>query len=589
MTAITYPRNHSPAGGGGSVIKRTAFMKFFFSQFLYFLQSKTTRRNIAALWKFFAVLLLIICVYSVLFHVLMMYEGRYYSWVTGFYWTMTVMSTLGFGDITFHTDLGLIFTMFVLISGILFLLIILPFTFIQFFYAPWLEAQEQARTPNRLPEETQDHVIITNVDPITTRLIEYLNRERMTYYIVTGDMQEAGRLLDQGYKVVVGEPDHQETYRRIQVDKAALVVVTNDDLTSTNISFTIRQVSEDVPIVTNAQQEHSIDILEFAGNSSVYEFMRMLGESLSKRTFGVGEGANIIGRFDDLLLSEMHVRHTKLEGKTLAEAGIRHATGATVIGLMEKGKFKASGPHAPISSDTILMLAGSRGQLQAFNETYTAEFKHDPDTPEVLILGGGRVGHVAAETLGAAAINYRVVEKRSVKITGFDRDHVIVGDAADLGTLKLAGIDTARSVIVTTHSDDMNIYLVFYCRQLRPDIQIISRSILARNVSKLYMAGADHVMSYASLGAGTIFQLLRPSEASLFTEGIIVLKKSAGPHFTGKTIMNCGIREVSGFSVIAIRREGRLLISPDPETTIKDSDELIAIGTSDNERLFREL
>nr|MBF0222247.1 hypothetical protein [Desulfobulbaceae bacterium] len=37
----------------------------------------------------------------------MMYEGREFSWITGFYWTLTVMSTLGFGDITFQTDLGL--------------------------------------------------------------------------------------------------------------------------------------------------------------------------------------------------------------------------------------------------------------------------------------------------------------------------------------------------------------------------------------------------------------------------------------------------------------------------------------------------
>ena len=127
-------------------------MKFLFTQLLYFFQHKTARRNLATLWKFFAFLLLIIGLYSVCFHLLMMYEDRDYSWITGFYWTMTVMSTLGFGDITFHSDVGRLFTMFVLISGVLFLLIILPFTFIQFFYAPWLEAQESARTPRKLPE-----------------------------------------------------------------------------------------------------------------------------------------------------------------------------------------------------------------------------------------------------------------------------------------------------------------------------------------------------------------------------------------------------------------------------------------------------
>jgi Trk K+ transport system NAD-binding subunit len=503
-------------------------MKFLFAQLLYFYQHKTTRRNFATLWKFFAFLLLIISLYSVLFHGLMMYEDRYYSWITGFYWTMTVMSTLGFGDITFHSDLGLLFTMIVLISGVLFLLIILPFTFIQFFYAPWLEAQEKARTPRRLPESTQGHVIITNIDPITTRLIEYLNRQNLAYYVVTGDPQESSSLLDKGYNVVVGEPDRPETYRQVQADKAALVVITNDDLKSTNISFTIRQVSQDVPIVTNANHEHSIDILEFSGNVSVYQFMKMLGESLSRRAYGVGQGANIIGRFDDLLISELPVRYTEIEGKTLAETEIRQTTGVTVIGTMERGRFTAPSPQTIITPNTILMLAGSVSQLATFEETYPVTYTQDPHTPQVLILGGGRVGQVAARTLEEYGITFRIVEKRAIKAEGPIREMTTVGDAADINTLKEAGIDHAKSVIVTTHSDDMNIYLTFYCRQLRSDIQIISRSILERNVAKLHMAGADQVMSYSSLGAGTIFQLLRPNDISLFTEGLIVMNRRAG-------------------------------------------------------------
>ncbi|MGI9536284.1 MAG: potassium channel family protein [Desulfocapsaceae bacterium] len=563
-------------------------MKFLFTQLLYFFQHKTARRNLVTLWKFFAFLMLIICLYSVCFHLLMMYEDRHYSWITGFYWTMTVMSTLGFGDITFQSDVGLLFTMFVLISGVLFLLIILPFTFIQFFYAPWLEAQESARTPRKLPESMRDHVIITNVDPVATRLIEYLNRQNIQYYIVTGSSQEASTLLDQGYKVVIGAPDRPETYRRTNVDTAALVVVTNDDLTSTNISFTIRQVSQDVPIVTNANQKHSIDILEFSGNISVYQFIKMLGESLSRRAYGVGQGAAVIGRFDDLLISELPVRYTAIEGKTLAESGIRQSTGVTVIGIMDKGRFVAPNPHAVIEQHAILMLAGSTSQLKAFDEAYPVTYTQDPDKPQVLILGGGRVGQVAAETLAEHGITYRIVEKRAVRANGPQNEFTIVGDAADISTLQTAGIESAKSVIVTTHSDDMNIYLTFYCRQLRADLQIISRSILERNVSKLHMAGADLVMSYSSLGAGVIFQLLRPNEVSLFTEGLIVMNRTAGTDLAGKTIMDSGVREKTGFSIIAIRREDRLSVSPPPQTELKEQDELIVIGTAENEKLFTE-
>jgi hypothetical protein len=37
---------------------------------------------------------MMVTVYSVLFHVLMVFEGREHSWITGFYWILTVMGQL---------------------------------------------------------------------------------------------------------------------------------------------------------------------------------------------------------------------------------------------------------------------------------------------------------------------------------------------------------------------------------------------------------------------------------------------------------------------------------------------------------------
>ena len=98
-----------------------------------------------------------VVLYSILFHYLMQYEGRSYSWITGLYWTLTVMTTLGFGDITFTSDPGKLFSVVVLMTGVLCLLVMLPFAFIQYVYAPWLEAQKKgdgAARRARGPERT---------------------------------------------------------------------------------------------------------------------------------------------------------------------------------------------------------------------------------------------------------------------------------------------------------------------------------------------------------------------------------------------------------------------------------------------------
>ncbi|GAB1370927.1 hypothetical protein MASR1M45_09890 [Candidatus Kapaibacterium sp.] len=125
-------------------------MKFISSQLNYFFQSPNSQKNIIKLFKFIAILGLMIVTYSVLFHYIMYSEGQEHSWITGFYWTLTVMTTLGFGDITFGSDIGRAFSILVLLSGVIFLLVILPFTFIQFFYAPWLEALSKTKVPKSL-------------------------------------------------------------------------------------------------------------------------------------------------------------------------------------------------------------------------------------------------------------------------------------------------------------------------------------------------------------------------------------------------------------------------------------------------------
>ena len=136
-------------------------MKSFAAVIAVFLGNRSSRSNLKTLGRLIGLLFTLIAVYSVLFHILMEREKQDHTWITGLYWTLTVMSTLGFGDITFHSDLGRSFSIIVLVTGVMFLLVILPFTFIEFFYEPWMKAQAAARAPKELPETTKGHVIFT--------------------------------------------------------------------------------------------------------------------------------------------------------------------------------------------------------------------------------------------------------------------------------------------------------------------------------------------------------------------------------------------------------------------------------------------
>jgi len=557
-------------------------MKYLPSQLLYFFQIRTTKRNIRLLAKFLAVILFTIVVYSVVFHFIMEYEGEHYSWITGLYWTLTVMSTLGFGDITFTSDLGRLFSIMVLLTGIVFLLVMLPFTFIRFFYAPWLEAQAQAKTPRELPDETSGHVIVTNYDSVCISLIEKLKQYNMHYVILLSDQQRALELYDLNYNVVVGDFDRHETYRKLRIEKAAMVVVTNDDMTNTNIISTIRELSSNVPIVTNADKDDSIDILQLAGATHVFQFTKMLGAALARRALRISTQANIIGNFDKLLIAEAPAMRTSFEGKTLMESQLRKITGVTVVGIWQRGHFEIPYPHTLIHSTSVLVLAGSEEQFEKYDE-FAGGF--NISSAPVLILGGGRVGHSAAQALAQRGIAYRIVEK-SKHVQDAGDECYIYGSAADINVLLQAGINEAPTVFITTHDDATNIYLTIYCRKLRPDIQIISRANLERNITTLHTAGADLVMSYASLGTNSIINILKPNKILMLAEGLDIFRITVPPLLEDKYLSDTQIREKTGCNVIAIRSDDTMKINPDPSIRLSKNDELIIIGTDEAEKLF---
>lgn len=557
-------------------------MKIIFSEIIHLI-TKKQERNIWILIKFFLTLIAMVTVYSILFHFLMIFENKEFSWITGFYWTLTVMSTLGFGDITFATDLGKTFSIIVLMSGIVFLLTMLPFTFIQFFYLPWLEAHTKARAPREVPEGVKDHVIITNYDSVTNNLAEKFRQYHHDYVILVEDVQQALELQDLDFRVAVGEFGDPQTYRRLKADDAVLVVANVDDMTNTNIAFTVREISQKVPIVANADIDDSVAILELAGSTYVTQFMKMLGQSLARRVLGASTRANVIGKIESLLIAEAPAMRTPLVGKTLVQSKLRETIGINVVGIWERGRFIMPAPQTVIHSNTVLLLAGTVDQFNAYDQKFGRDKNHQAP---VLILGGGRVGRAAAGVLRERNLDFRVIEKRKRLIVD---DHDVCGSAADINILLKAGIKTTPSIIITTHDDPTNIYLTIFCRKLSPDVQIICRANHERNISKLHTAGADLVMSYAGMAASSILNLLKPDELLMLAEGLNIFRIIVPKSYVDKSLAESHIRSQTGCNVVAICNKTTTCINPEPSHRLGENNELILIGNEEDVGRFFEI
>jgi len=559
-------------------------MKFFPAIVSTLTSSKITKSNISLLIKYILVIITLIAVYSILFHYLMAMEGQEHSWITGLYWTMVVMSTLGFGDITFTSDIGRVFSIIVLLSGVVLLLILLPFIFIKFFFAPWMEAQSKRRAPRELPSDTHNHVIITNYDPVTSSLIEKLASYKMDYVVVVEELQRALELYDKDIKVAVGNIDDPKTYSNLQAQNAALIVATNSDQMNTNITLTLREDFEHLPIITTAESPHSVNILQMAGSSRVLQLYELLGNSLAAWTIAGDCKSNIIGRYEQLVIAQAPVIGTPLVGQTLAQSKLRERFGLTVVGIWERGNFIIPTPDTVIERTSVLVFAGSDISIGKYDEVYSfyqiCKVAGDP----VIIVGGGRVGNTVASRFREADVPYLIIEKNRKRSE--DDSHFVFGDAADIHTLEKAWFEKAPAALITSHDDATNIYLTKYLRSLRADMQILSRASEDRNISTLHRAGADFVMSYASLGANAIFNFLRNEETMLLAEGLNFFHLQAPRSLVGKTLAESGIREKTGCTAVAIKHQGNTSINPEPSIRIDKDDELILIGTYDAESSF---
>ena len=549
---------------------------------LGYLAGPSRRRNLRLVASMLAFLVLMVVAYSTIFHVLMEREGRDHSISTGIYWTLTVMSTLGFGDITFESDAGRIFSVVVLISGAVFILVLLPFAFIQFVFLPWVAYRDESRTPRRVDPKVSGHLVVVGRDAVTEAVVRRARDSAVPYVLVESDQAVAQSQLDEGLRVMIGDLDLPATYRAARVEHAALVATTQPDTTNANIAFTVRQISDSVPIVATATRHASVDLLQLAGCSKVLELGELLGNAIARRVVGRDGRHEVIGGFGDLRIAEATAIHIDLVDKTLREADIRSKANVHVVGTWDRGSYQSAGPDTVLHHNAVLILAGSAEQLEAFDDAYGVG---EAVPGSVIVLGGGRVGRAAGRVLGEAGYDWQIVEQRPERI--HDENHYVLGDAAELEVLEEAGLTEASAVVITTHDDDVNVYLTIYCRRLRPSVQIISRANLDRNVDTLHRAGADSVLSYASLGASAIWNELGFDDTLVLAEGLEVFRTAVPAGLAGKTLAHSSIRERTGCTVVAISEGDHVQINPPGDTRLPAGAELVVIADEESQVRFQ--
>ena len=549
-------------------------------RWISFLRERSQEQAVSLLLRYTALLAVTVALFSTAFHVLMRLEGQQHPWWTGLYWSVSTMTTLGLGDLAFEGFAGRALTSLAVLVGVMFMLVLLPLVLIQF--PPWIEARTAARVRRQLGADVSGHVVLTEMDPIGAELMRKLKRFGVPYVLVVSDLEQALRFDALGFSVMLGELDLPETWRAARLQSAALLVANGTDIRNPNVIFTARGVAPELNVVALVRRPEFAGALEAAGCTHMLQVGPTLGRALASRVIGSDALTHEIGSFHDLVIAEATASKTPLVGKTLRESRLTELVEVGVVGTWERGEFLVAGPDTRIGPHTLLILAGTREQMAEYDQLFAI---YNVSSEPVLIIGGGVVGRATARALERRGIDYRILDRDAVVL----RDQRgIQGDAADVEVLERAGIGRAPAAVVTTHDDDTNVFLTLYCRRLRPEMQLVSRATYERNVETLHRAGADSVVSMASMGSNAILGLLQREEVLTVSEGLEVFKAVVPATLVGGTIGEGDLWRTTGCSVVALRSDGVTHVLPPPERGLAAGDELVLIGSRVDEQRFLE-
>ncbi|MCY7347513.1 MAG: NAD-binding protein, partial [Pyrinomonadaceae bacterium] len=339
-----------------------------------------------------------------------------------------------------------------------------------------------------------------------------------------------------------------------------------------------------VPIAAVAANEDSIDILELSGATRVLPLKHTLGEHLANR-ISVGRGqTHVIRKFDDWLVVEFTVHNTRLKNLKIRETRIRELSGASVVGVWERGRLLPAEPDQTLSDFSVPVAVGTKEQIDKLEKMLAESASEAASATEAaLIIGGGKVGCAAAAALKRKGVTVFAVDcKKDLRDSlGQVADRVTIGDAADRETLMRGGLREASLVILSTNDDAVNIYLSIYCRRLNPHLRIVSRITHERNLEAIHRAGSDFVLSYAPLGAESVIALIEGREPVIMGEGVEFFTVDLPAPLAGRTLAESGIGSLTGLTVLAVQTGGETIANPSASTKLPKNSRLNVLGTTE--------
>lgn len=206
----------------------------------------------------------------------------------------------------------------------------------------------------------------------------------------------------------------------------------------------------------------------------------------------------------------------------------------------------------------------------------------------VIVCGFGYNGKKVARELQRQGVEYVIIEreKKSVEeLSGVDSKRIFIEDAKSEETLKGAGIENAKAILITVGTDAEVAFIALVARNLNPALPIIAKANKLESMRKIYRAGATKVVSPSVIGGKMASRAAIKPLVTEFIDRITFMKDfeiaqfkiDKDSNFYKRTLKDLKLSSKK-VSILAIHHDGELIANPPLDAMLNEGDVVVVLG-----------
>lgn len=292
------------------------------------------------------------------------------------YMTVITLSTVGFGEIEPLGKRGRIFTIALILMGVITIgYIVNRFTeaVIQGYFQEGIRLQQQ----RRIMDSLSGHYIICGFSRTGRQIAKEFRAEDVSFVIIDSDVESVQRAQVEGYIVYQGDATLDESLLQVGVERAICIVAAlPSDAENLYTVLSAKTLNPSIRAIARASTEEALQKLQRGGADAVISpyitgGKRMAAAALRPEVMDFVDGI-ISGTDRQLYMEEFLINSatSPFVGQTLGQARLRAQTGALLLAIRRVQGELIGGPTAEtvLMPGDVLIAMGTSEQLRALNQ-----------------------------------------------------------------------------------------------------------------------------------------------------------------------------------------------------------------------------